>query len=267
MPPKRFDPFVGGYFANGRVTWDSEVGSLKYIGEHLRNQINAMGIHTLREAVVHLCEAADIGEVGRMIADLTRSPSVNECKGMDENPPRPYLPRAFNRMGFNALADLLHYASTHQDPFEDETCERLDEFAAEVANGDIRQWLVREFNEHDGANIGVNADTRAARRCPCWKTAATCGADDGCQWIPRTAQNPTPGCVPQFMTIAGNAEESRQRVAHMDVFPNTPAGRAAMQAGDWQIRGVVLPGPNGGFIVRIPVRQSARVKRRKTGNA
>lgn len=265
---KKFDPFVGAYFANGRLNWQSEVSQLRYIGVNLTNQLNAAGIGTLNDVILYLTEAETLPEVGQLLADLTRSPSVNECKGMDDNPPRPYLPRAFNRMGFNALSDLLHFAATgayNDDPFDENVRARLDEFVAELDDGDVRKWLVKIFNENDGGNVGPNADVRAARRCPCWRTNATCNADAGCQWIPRSAQNPTPGCVPQFMTMAGNIHEARHRVAPMDIFPNTPAGRAAMQAGDWLIRGVTLPGPNGGFLVRIPVRQSARAKRRRTG--
>jgi hypothetical protein len=267
--PKKFDPFVGAHFANGKINWQSRVSDLKYIGPHLTNQLNAAGIDTLESVVVYLVEAANLSEIGKLLAELTRSPSINECKGMDENPPQPYLPRAFNRMGFNALADLLHFAATgayHNDPFDEDIRERLNEYVEELPDGNVRQWLVRTFNEKDGANIGAHADVRAARRCPCWKTDATCGADAGCQWIPRSAQNPTAGCVPQNMTLAGNMDEAGHRVAPMDIFPNTPAGRAAMQAGEWRVRGVTLPGPNGGFLVRIPIRQSTRTKRRRTGN-
>lgn len=272
--PKKFKPFVPGAFASEEITWESPVKNLRYIGNHLSNQLNAAGIYTLNDVILYLSDTDDLGKAAKLIAELTRSPSINECKGMDKNPPQPYLPRAFNRMGFNALADLLHYACTHND-FADDIQENLDAFREQVvgdpaknlAPGDVRGWLIREFNENDGANLGNNPETKAMRRCPCWKTAGTCNADAGCQWVPGSHQNPLPGCVPQFMIAAGgNMAAVRHRVTPLDVFPNTPAGRAAMQEGDWRFRGVAFPGPNGGFLVRIPVRQSQRPKRRRTGN-
>lgn len=259
---KKFEPFVGRFFAEDKITWQSEIDTLKHIGPFLKTQLNTAGITTLESAILLLTEANDLQQVANIISDLMRSPSVNECKNMDT--PNPYLPRAFNRMGFNALADLLHYAARHPEPFTEDVQEKLEQFSGEVDS--IRAWLIGTFNENDGDNVHHTPATRAVRKCPCWRTAQTCGADADCQWIPRSAQNPLAGCVPQFMNIAGNMEEVHKRVAPLDIFPNTPAGRAAMQEGDWQIRGVVLPGPDGGFLVRVPIRQSLRAKRRKTGN-
>lgn len=264
---KKFVPFVDAQFATNKLNWDSNVRKLKYFGAELTNQLNVAGIDTLRDVIEYVDEKtndATVNDLALVLMQLTRSPHINECKGTEDNP---YLPRAFNRMGFNALADLVHFAAQTNNVFDDDVNEKLEGFVQDAENNDIRRELVQSYNENNGANIGPNANAQAMRRCPCRRTPDTCNADDDCQWIARGGQNNTPGCVANFIAEANNLDDVGNRLVAYDSFRNTQEDMEHLREKGWDLHGVVAPHPNNEYRIRIPLllRRSTR-NRRPTRN-
>lgn len=180
---------------NGSLTWNSPVSDLKYVGPYITQQIqtrvNVGHVPTLDELANHFAH-----KVGNHAGVAAVDPLVKEIAKMTKNQ-RAYsaiqlndgsqeLARPINRMGFNALADLVGYAfrGNHDN-----------DYGVNVP-ANIVGRLVCTFNEHldinntnpntpcrysnTKGNVGKGA--RGMRKCPVRPTRAQCESDNLCEW-------------------------------------------------------------------------------------
>lgn len=190
----KFTRSVATHMNNGKLTWNSPVSDLRYIGPYITQQItNRVGVGhvpTLDEMANYLA-----GKIGDLTGVAAVHPLVKEIATMTKNQ-RAYntielkdgtreLARPINRMGFNALADLAGYAfrGNHNN-----------DYGVDVP-ANIVGRLVCTFNEHldinpngntpcrytnTKGNVGKHA--RGMRKCPARPTQAECKSDDLCEW-------------------------------------------------------------------------------------
>ncbi len=177
-------------FANGTVNWNSPINKLTYIKNGLTAQLQDNGIFQLMDVVTRMDEVlgeapagADVAEViSETVAGWVVSPRSNTCVNDGK-----YLPRHFNRMGFNVLIDLLGYAYNTLGN-------------APITQAQLLQRGICQFNENHmdlnpdylepgqplcqkvplRGNVGTEAPIKAMRDCPCRPQDRCNGA---CAWV------------------------------------------------------------------------------------
>lgn len=264
MPRRRrlHFPFVAHDFDAGKLEWGMPVTDMKYVKYEMGAQLAEANVYVLDDVITHAAGHGTLRQVADAWARLLVSPSLHTCKP-DRIEGEEYLPRPFNRMAFNALADLLDYAVHNRQRWPNPVRGRLHDFARERA-GDhsVRAYLVGEYNENDGYNVGRHPLTRAARSCACKLTRKRCEDCPDCAWQPATGNRPA-GCVPSAL-VAGDADaaaDMARRMGPKEWFAPDDAGVDEVDAGPMG-RFVQTP---GGFARKVYPRGPPRARRRGTG--
>lgn len=204
MPPK-YRPYVpqdlAASFLEGRLTWESAINSrdFKYINGYMASRVGP-GIITLRGVVQKVVDAikASNGDPVEIIKEEVASIAEN---GRAHTCSAGYLVRPINRMGFNAIINLLKYARASPPPgidtsiipesiAEDLIC-RWNEGLEPTQNWTNGQPFCHKINSR--GSVGQERSVQAVRKCPCIQTKGQCTHAAGCEWSSKDGG----GCLPK----------------------------------------------------------------------
>ena len=247
-------PFVARAFELHGLDWDAPVSDLKYIKQEMTAQLAAEDIHTVQDVITHATQFNNLFDVAESWARILQSPSLHRCKECAGNADK-YLPRPFNRMAFNALADVLDYAVQNRLLWENPVRARLHKYGRDNVGG-VRNFLVNTYNENDRRNVGKHPLTKAARTCACKQSKRACDDCPNCVWMSASGNRP-PGCVPRNM-----AETNGEHAAPHEWYAHNDA---SVDQADASALGPFVKGVGeAGFMRKVYERGNPHEQRRRT---
>ena len=219
-------------FAAGRLTPHSPVIQLKYIGPYLSGRLNAVGLNSLSDVVQYF----DGDTTEQVRSKLTRT--LQNRRGNEPVPSAWTTPQAqqfaatkvpraplgslyfhvadVNRMGFNAILDLLRFARAHPEAFPDIEYQLTD----------------RLPRTHDGRTL-------AAKHCGGQRTQASCNKFTICDWR-ENREAGVEACVPADAKEVGFPGVAAYKGQHnVGAERRKPAGPRRVYVSDWVKAGKV----------------------------
>lgn len=237
MPYKPYIRTIQNLFETGQLTWDSPITKLPYIGNYLASRLQDEGIFYLQDVITEVSNVADSPEdIFNTVASWVTNSRAHTCANGR------YLPRHFNRMGFNSLMDLLAYANSPDIPvapvvlLEQGICQFNENHAGLAADGlePGRPLCAKTLNY---GNVGNEAPIQAMRLCPCKATEEDCEQNASCTWIAAPGGG---ACLSRNATAARRnyARDARPyggdwQAAPKSLRPNTRRVAAPNREGYW----------------------------------